>query len=163
MHRILIAIVLSCAALPAVAWATEADPLPELCGKVLDLVASGDRQGYELLFSHGLRPSPDEERDRAIQHISRQWETIHEMCGAYLGHEVLQDVSRGESLRRLVLIARHERSVVRCDFTFYRPQKEWKLLNWSFHCNDEATQSLFKDVEPLVARRKAASSKTLVK
>lgn len=50
-----------------------------------------------------------------------------DQLGEYYGHEILDEVQVGDRLAVVTVLARYDRQPVTVEFTYYRPNKKWRI------------------------------------
>lgn len=67
-----------------------------------------------------------------INQLKVQLKSSMEIVGTYRGFEKISEIKKGESIVQFIYISKHDRQPLRFIFTFYKPEKEWRILNFLF-------------------------------
>lgn len=116
----------------------------DLTVAVMNLVAAGDDRGaFELLRSN--LPIPKGEfnsvRDKSIE----QRRAVAERFGKTLGYKFVREERVSDFLIRLTYVEKRANHFLRWQFTFYRPQSEWRLNSFIW---DDNAEGLFNTNTP---------------
>lgn len=138
MHRrIFISLCLAATTFAAAAQSQTLATLAEarkLADGVMGSVGTGNYEGaWKQMKPYAVVPAA--EFDAFAAQFNSQLPGILQRYGAGSGSEFVREEKAGESLVRLVYLAKHERSAMRWFFVFYRGPKGWALSDFKFDGN----------------------------
>jgi hypothetical protein len=111
---------------------------------MMNLVAAGDDCGALELLRPAL-PIPKGEfnsvRDKSIE----QRRAVAERFGKTLGYKFVREERVSDFLIRLTYVEKRANHFLRWQFTFYRPQSEWRLNSFIW---DDNAEGLFNTSTP---------------
>ena len=92
---------------------------------------------YEAAWKH-MKPYavvPAAEFDAFSAQFASQLPNILQRYGSAVGSEFVREEKAGDSLVRLIYLAKHQKSAMRWFFVFYRGEKGWVLSDFKFDGN----------------------------
>lgn len=70
--------------------------------------------------------------EASVNQVKIQLKSSIELVGTYYGFEKVSEIEKGESFVQLTYFGKHDRQPLRFIFTFYKPDKEWRVQNFFF-------------------------------
>lgn len=95
-------------------------------------------EAFDYLFS--TNPWLEKNTD-ATSNVKFKVREASNLMGEYIGYEKILEKEVGESLKVVVILVKYERQPLRFMFQYYKPEKKWRVNNFSFD------QDLLDDVE----------------
>jgi hypothetical protein len=108
----------------------------ELTVAVMNLVAAGDDRGALELLRPNL-PIPKGEFNAVRDKTIEQRRAVAERFGKTLGYKFVREERVSDFLIRLTYVEKRANHFLRWQFTFYRPQSEWRLNSFVWEDNAE--------------------------
>ena len=137
LRNILISLCLTVASLSAAAQSQTLATFAEvrkLSDGIMASVGAGNYEGaWKQMKPYAVVPAA--EFDAFSAQFNSQLPNILQRYGSSSGSEFVREERAGESLVRLVYLAKHERSAMRWFFVFYRGPKGWALSDFKFDGN----------------------------
>jgi hypothetical protein len=116
----------------------------ELTVAVMNLVVAGDDRGAAELLRPNL-PIPKSEFNAVRDKTIEQRRAVAERFGKILGYKFVREERVSDFLIRLTYVEKRANHFVRWQFTFYRPQSEWRLNSFVW---DDNVEGLFSTSAP---------------
>lgn len=111
---------------------TSPEPIEQLCETIVTHACRGEKDASDLILKSVLsRPTSaweGEQFDARGHNQMTQLADAVKQVGAYLGCELIEQKTVGNSVRVCVFVAKFERNTQRWTFVLYRPHDEWKIL-----------------------------------
>lgn len=89
---------------------------------------SPDKAIDELMFNNPWLNG----NEASVNQVKIRLKSSIELVGPYYGFEKVSEVKKGESFVQLIYFGKHDRQPLRFIFTFYKPEKEWRIQNFFF-------------------------------
>lgn len=88
-----------------------------------------------LDIAKGYWPLPPVEIDGLANQISTQWSIVQQRFGKPTGMEFIKEERIGKSFVRFYYLHKFENHAIYWKFTYYKPDKEWKINGITFKDN----------------------------
>ena len=76
------------------------------------------------------------EADSLVNKIERQWPSILQGYGSFVGIEFLRSEYKGVFYERYFFLHKFKKGSIHWSFTFYKPEKEWILVALAYDDSD---------------------------
>lgn len=73
-----------------------------------------------------------QEQEKEIFNLKYQLGETIKLLGEYLGYEKIEEISLGESLKKLTFIVKYERQPLRFILNLYKPKNDWGIQDLYF-------------------------------
>ncbi|MGB5473679.1 MAG: hypothetical protein WBQ78_09405 [Gammaproteobacteria bacterium] len=87
-------------------------------------------EGLDIAKGHW--PLPPVEIDGLANQINTQWSIVQQRFGKPTGEEFIKEERIGKSFVRFFYLHKFENHAIYWEFTYYKPNKEWKINGITF-------------------------------
>ena len=133
-RSLVLVLILSCLLLPAL-WADDTSSIAgvkSVCARFLDKIMADDITGAFGYLKSQPHSLTDKDYAKLESLTIQQSGTIQSMFGNVIDYKLVEEKTVSNVALKLVYVVRRERFLIRWNFVFYNPGRQWRLaaISW---------------------------------